>query len=313
MAALRLSATSHIATHSLKTLFGEKTVWLFILLFTVLVVLSAYLGWSANTTVDAIYTDAKQYLLKAGNPVPPNPVMDSSPLSMLRNLSVYFGLIGVLVAIVMGYQLIAEDRKSGVLPLIATRLTSRREYACAKVGVFSGVLALLTLISLLVCGLVFVCLPSISLSGSQLRQLFEFHFFAYAYMATFGLFAMGCTAFAKKQSIALLTPISLWLIITFILPSLMANVNPTAAINPISTLVPVPDSAFFTIVHGYLAPIALAQNFDAISAQLLEYGPILSPLPVIQWGSLICAFTLSALFAVEAIGRMRMEKGAFNE
>lgn len=313
MAAFRLSATRHMAKHSLTILFGAKTVWLFTLLFILLVVLSAYLGWSANTTVDAIYTDAKQYLLDAGNPVPPNPVMDSSPLSMLRNLSVYFGLIGALVSIVMGYQLIAEDRKSGVLPLIASRLASRSEYACAKVGVFSSVLALLTLISLLVCGLVFVYLPSVSLSNAQLQQLVEFHFFAYVYMATFGLFAMGCTALAKKQSTALLTPVSLWLIITFILPSLMANVNPTAAINPISTLVSVPDSAFFAVMHGYLAPIALAQNFDAISAQLLEYGPILSPLAAIQWGSLICAAALSTWFAVEAMSRMSMEKGAFNE
>ena len=302
-----------IGRHSFNELLQQKTVWLFVILFVLLVMMSAYLGWSANTTVDSIYTDAKQYLIATGATIPPNPVLDNSPLSMLRNLTVYFGLIGVLVAIVMGYQLIAEDRKSGVLPLIASRIRTRGEYTLAKIAVFSAVLAGLTALSLLICSLVLALLPSISVSVGQWIHLFEFHLLAYSYMLTFGFLTIGCTTTAKKQSIALLIPVSIWLIVTFILPSLTTNINPTAAINPISTLAAVPDSEFFSLMSRYLAPVSLAQNFDALSAQLLEYGSPSNASPFIPMMSLIGGMSFSALFAVKAVRGMKMEKGDFNE
>ena len=63
----------------------------------------------------------------------------------------------------------------------------------------------------------------------------------------------------------------------------------------------------------YLAPVSLAQNFDALSAQLLEYGSPSNASPFIPMMSLIGGMSFSALFAVKAVRGMKMEKGDFNE
>ena len=122
-----------IARQSALFIFRERTVALLSGLFVGLVLISAYLGWSATSTVNAIYADAVVYLSATGSPIPPNPVTTISPLSLLRNMSIYVSLIGALAAIVIGYQLVAMDRKSGVMPLLGTRPFAQSAYARGKV------------------------------------------------------------------------------------------------------------------------------------------------------------------------------------
>ncbi|MES2142795.1 MAG: hypothetical protein V4516_00180, partial [Pseudomonadota bacterium] len=118
------AAPSHIgliARQSLRLTLREGTVLVIAALFVVLVLVSAWLGWRATATVNTIFTDAAAFLQSQNRPVPPNPVLATSPLSLLRNVAVYVSLIGVLAAIVVGNRLVALDRKSGVLPLYGTR------------------------------------------------------------------------------------------------------------------------------------------------------------------------------------------------
>src|SRR5712691_10060603 len=99
----------------------DQTVVILVLLFLILVLVSAYLGWSATTTVNMIYLHSAEFLVAHDRPVPPNPVLDTSPLVLLRNMATYVSLIGALAAIVVGYQTIAGDRKAEVLPLLGSR------------------------------------------------------------------------------------------------------------------------------------------------------------------------------------------------
>ena len=117
-----------IARQSARFVLREKTVALLSGMFVALVLISAWLGWSATSTVNRIYLDAAAFLQAAGQPVPTNPVLDISPLSLMRNMSVYVALIGALSAIVIGNRLIGPDRKAGVLPLIGIRLLRRNAY-----------------------------------------------------------------------------------------------------------------------------------------------------------------------------------------
>ena len=121
-----------IAGQSVCLALRESTVLLMAGLFAVLVLLSAWLGWQATETVNRIYLDAAQVLAAAGKPVPANPVLDSSPLVLMRNVSIYVILIGALSAIVIGNRLVALDRKAGVLPLIASRPVTAATYADGK-------------------------------------------------------------------------------------------------------------------------------------------------------------------------------------
>ena len=132
-----------IARQSARFLFRERTIALLSALFFALVLLSAYLGWSATTTVNAIYLKVAAFLQSTGKPVPPNPVHDISPLSLLRNMSTYVMLIGSLAAINVGHQLVALDRRSGIISLIGVRPISPATYAKGKIGALILVLSVL--------------------------------------------------------------------------------------------------------------------------------------------------------------------------
>ena len=121
-----------IAGQSVRLALRESTVLLMAGLFALLVLVSAWLGWQATGTVNRIYLDAAAFLAAAGKPVPTNPVLDTSPLILMRNVSVYVILIGSLSAIVIGNRLVALDRKAGVLPLIGSRPMTAANYASGK-------------------------------------------------------------------------------------------------------------------------------------------------------------------------------------
>jgi len=309
-----LSYPGVVTNQSLRIILRERTVALLAGLFVVLVLVSAYLGWSATTTVNSIYADAVVYLQAAGQPIPPNPVNDISPLSLMRNMSIYVSLIGTLAAIVIGYQLIAADRKSGVLPLIGSRPIDRFAYTLGKIvalakanGGLMGVAAIIAVGS-------FLILPSAAPSAMGWVQLAAFFALSFLYMMLFGLLAMATAAGSRSESLGLLVPVTIWLTVTFILPSLTANIHPTAAINPISALAPPPDTPFFQWTGWLLGPFSVAESFKYLAADLLDYLPstarvhsMVPPLP-----DLLLALTGAAWLATRGLARMDMTRGDYD-
>ena len=156
-----------IARQSARFVLRERTVALLSLMFVVLVLISAWLGWSATSTVNRIYLDAAAFLQAAGKPVPTNPVLDISPLSLMRNMSVYVALIGALSAIVIGNRLVGLDRKAGVLPLIGIRPLGRNAYAAGKIAALTGLILALGAVAGGVAVATFLVLPAITLTGMQ--------------------------------------------------------------------------------------------------------------------------------------------------
>ena len=196
-----------IARQSARFVLRELTVALLAALFVALVLTSAWLGWSATSTVNRIYLDAAAFLTAAGQPVPSNPVLDISPLSLMRNMSVYVALIGVLAAIVIGNRLVTLDRKAGVLPLIGTRPLTRSAYARGKIAALVGLILLLAAIAALVSGATFLVLPAISVSAAHWLQLAGFLIVSALYMAIFGLIGLATGAMARSETVGLNSPV----------------------------------------------------------------------------------------------------------
>lgn len=303
-----------IARQSALFIFRERTVALLSGLFVILVLISAYLGWSATSTVNSIYADAVVYLTASGSPVPPNPVTTISPLSLLRNMSIYVSLIGALAAIVVGYQLIAMDRKSGVLPLLGTRPFEKGDYAKGKVTALIAVIAALMAVAIVISIGTFLVLPEFSLSADGWARLAIFFAFSTLYMLLFGFMGLMSAALARSESVALLLPMTIWLTVTFILPSLTGNIHPTAAINPISALAAAPASAFFDWSGWLIGPFSIAESYKYISAQALEFLPatfvVKSAIP--PFADLFIALAISVTAAFWAISRMDPTKGYYN-
>ena len=303
-----------IASQSARFVLREKTVALLAALFVTLVLISAWLGWQATATVDRIYIDAAAFLQKSGQPVPSNPVLDISPLSLMRNMSVYVALIGALSAIVIGNRLVGLDRKAGVLPLIGTRPFSRATYAKGKIAALGGLILLLALIAGVIAAVTFLLLPAVVPNAAQWAQLAGFIGVSALYMAIFGLVGLGTGAAARSETVGLLVPVTLWLTLTFIFPQLTANLNPTAAINPISALAPLPDTPFFHAAAQVLGPFSLADAYKFASADLLDYLPqgIASPAFLSPLADLLLATLLAAAFAWRALTRLSMAQGDYN-
>jgi ABC-type transport system involved in multi-copper enzyme maturation permease subunit len=283
-------------------------------MFVVLVLISAWLGWSATSTVNRIYLDAAAFLKSAGQPVPTNPVLDISPLSLMRNMSVYVALIGALSAIVIGNRLIGLDRKAGVLPLIGIRPLGRNAYAAGKIAALTGLILALAAVAALVAVATFLVLPAVIMTGAQWAQLAGFMAVTTLYMGIFGLIGLAAGASARSETVGLLLPVTLWLTLTFILPQLTANLNPTAAINPISALAVPPDTAFFHWAAIVLGPVSLADAYKFASAGLLDYLPqgIASPSFLPPVTTLVLATGVAGSVAWRALTRLSMTQGEYN-
>jgi len=307
-------STGLIARHSMALVFRERTVSFLTVLFMALVLVSAYLGWSATTTVNAIYQSAAAFLTSTHQPIPPNPVLNTSPLSLLRNMSTYVSLIGSLASIVIGFQLVAMDRKGGVVPLIGVRPMAGNAYALGKV--FALVALVLGLVGAAACVSVmtFQILPEFRLDGTGWRHLTLFFGTSALYMGLFGLMGLASGAYAKSETVSLLIPVTLWLTVTFIFPQLTSNIHPTAALNPVKALVDPPHSSFFTYAELVLGPVSLADAYKVLSARLLEFLPpghvirsVVSPAT-----TLVMATVFSIGLAIVSLRKMDMTKGDYD-
>lgn len=289
-----------ICTQSLATLVRERTVLLVIAMFSLMVLVSAWLGWSATHTVNTIYSDAAAYLTSVGEPVPPNPVSLGSPLAVLRNVTVYVGLIGTFAAIVIGQRLIEGDRRAGVLPLIGARPLSRASFARGKIAALCLSTTAMMIIAAMVSALTLAVLPGAHVTGAEWGRLAAFFLLAWGYMTLFGLVALGAAARISTMAGGLLAATVLWLAVTFVLPAITGNVNPTAAINPISGLAVAPDTPLFTQLGFWLGPISLSEHFNYLSAGLMGYRPdALAPRGLVApLACLVAGFIAAGGFAV---------------
>lgn len=303
-----------LISQSLATIARERTVALLALLFLVLVVVAAYLGWSATSTVNAIYLRSVDYMTAQGQTIPSNPVLDTSPLALLRNMATYVSLIGALAAIVVGHQLIASDRKAGTMPLLATRPMRGIDLGIAKAVALVIAIAALVTFAAVINTATFLALPEFRLDGAGWRKLAVFYGMSGLYLLVFGFLGMWFGAAAKSETVGLLIPVTVWLTLTFVLPQITSNINPVAALNPVSALAEAPASAFFQVTGWALGPFSLAEAYRVISAQLLDFMPptYVDRVAIPAAASLLIAAAGVGAIATRAVARMDMTKGDYD-
>lgn len=177
-----------------------------------------------------------------------------------------------------------------------------------------GLVLLLALLAGTIAALTFLMLPAVAPNAGQWAQLAVFILVSALYMAIFGLVGLGAAAAARSEIVGLLVPVTLWLTLTFILPQLTANLNPTAAINPVSALAPPPDTSFFRAAGQILGPFSLADAYKFASARLLDYLPqgIASPCFIPPVADLVLAALFATAFAWRKLVGLPMEQGDYN-
>ncbi|MFZ5752350.1 MAG: ABC transporter permease [Pseudomonadota bacterium] len=300
-----------IARQSLVGLTRDGSVLILIAFFAAMVLVTAWLGWSATNTVNAIYADAATYLSASGRPVPPNPVSQSAPLAVLRNLGVYISLIGAFGAIVIGQILIETDRRAGTMPLIGVRPLERRDLALGKMRALVTATGAMIVVAGVISVATLFTIPSLVVGPADLMRLVLFLVTGWAYITIFGFLALGAAARMPSTASGLIAATVVWLVVTFVLPELTANVHPTAAINPVSTLADTPDSGFFHLMSRVLGPLSLAEGFAWASGDLLSFLPDgLAPRgPVPPAVTFPVALILAGLFAARSCAKLDLNAG----
>ena len=304
-----------IARATLRASFRDSTVLLLTALFLAMVLLSAWLGWSATQTINEIYAAAVNVMTAQGVTIPPNPISEGSALSLLRNMSIYVALLGAVAAMVFGHLAIAADRKSGVVPLIASRPMTRLSYATGKLLAIVAAILGLTLFAALVNAATLLLLPGLVLAPDTWSRLTAFYAVSALYMTAFGFLAAFCAIMLKSESMALLVPVTIWLVLTFVLPQVTANISPLAALNPLSATAALPVGPFFTFTDTVFGPLSLAEAYRSLSAEFLQLAPDHLPrrsIPSSLMTMLIFNLVLAAGF-IRSVVRFDASRSDFNE
>jgi ABC-type transport system involved in multi-copper enzyme maturation permease subunit len=265
-----LSAIRISMGNTLRIAARSNTVVLLTAMFLAMVLVSAYLGWSATDTVNQIYAKAVPALQALGRPIPPNPVGDTPLLSLFRNMVTYVALLGALAALVLGYETVAADRKSGVVPLIFTRPVTRGRIAIGKIAAIMIMVLSILAAAAIVNAITILLLPGLVITGGVWVGLAKFYLVSFLYVLAFALLAASCAAWFATESMALLVPVTSWLSLTFIVPQLTANIGPMAALNPVSANIVAPTSSFFTYTSAVLGPISIAESYRHLASGFLE-------------------------------------------
>lgn len=286
-----------IAANEVKTLFREKTFLLLLGIFLLMTAFSAYIGWSTKTTILGIYNASLITLQHSGiGHFPPNPFINIPALSIFRNMIIYIFLIGALLGIVVGHRSFIRERKTGVTWLLFSRPIGRSTLIIGKIAGIILALFLIMLIIFLISILSTLVIPHQQLTLVEVTKLSFFYVISLLYMLIFALIGITCAIVFSTESLALLVPIIIWIVVTFILPELTTGQNPVALLNPTNIVQNTAQGGFFTTMQIYLFPVSIEQHYTTISQPLLETQKQFHPMSLLQVFMQNILFLFSLLF-----------------
>lgn len=247
---------------------------LFLVVLSILLLMTALagvIGFSSQQTVSRVYQVAVGLLTSEGKPVPANPVGLKPTLSLLSNMSIYVPLIGALMALVLGHLSLADDESSGIGRLIFSRGISRPTYLAGRVVGAAAVLAVISAASLALSGASLVVVNAQLPSPAEIGRLVAFYALSWLYMMMFALVGMITVLVSRRRSMALLSALAVWLVVTFALPQFTSGLRPVASLNPVTP--PVSASASFFQLTAHLRPVSLSEQYKAAAAEVLQTAP----------------------------------------
>lgn len=148
------------------------------------------------------------------------------PLQLLRGAIEYLEIIGAIVAIVIGYGLVAKEKNRGTLRLIFTRPVSGSSVAIGKL------LALAVIWLTVVAALGALMFASITVVGGttlgsgELAKLAIALLLAWTYLLMWSALAMALASFTRQLSTALVVGLIVWLTFVLIVPQVGDTMDP---------------------------------------------------------------------------------------
>lgn len=238
---------------------------LLLLVFLGMVSVSSFIGWSARSTVNAVY----HQVTAAGLTTAPNPFTGTPPLYYAHNSTIYVVLIGALMAIVLGVQSTIRDRKATTYTLVLSRHVSAVGRLLGQLSALSVVIAIVVALSTLINWASISIITGGILGVDPTVRLSLFAVLSWLLLTGFAMLGMLSGSYSKKETTALLVPFVTWSVIAFILPQLGTAARPVALLNPVPSIPP-PSGGIFDTINVFTGPLAVTEQFKRAASIVLQ-------------------------------------------
>lgn len=208
-----------IAKKEIRDALRNKLFLSILVLLLVLIIVSIVLGSYQVRIATDNYNSSIIFLKSIGKAELP-PMPNLNPISASKGFVNYIGMVGALLAIVLGNTAITKEHKNGTMRLILSRGVFRDTFLNGKL---IGNLAILAFITVLMGIITFISLLAIggaAFTSNDVVRLLLFFGMSFLYMAFFTVLSMGIATVSTKVSRALLITVIIWLILSFVFPQI---------------------------------------------------------------------------------------------
>lgn len=266
-----MNAVTIIARKEFQAAFRNRLFLTIAVLFLAMSILSVYIGSTTKRAEMRVYNEAVATLTAQGaTTLPTRPEIHT--LTILSNLTEYVSIVGAILAVVLGYNALIEEKESGSLKLILSRPVYRDRLLTGKLlgnaAVLGALLGLVFVFNLILLVLVGGIWPTV---GEVLRLL-SFVGLAFFYMLIFLTLSMLLSIRMKSSATVFLVSLVIWILLSFVIPQMAeATMANSTVINSISgTANQIPQDTAASQAINFLSPTWHLRN---IGRQLLEVAP----------------------------------------
>lgn len=214
-----MSVTLNIAKKEITDALRNKLFLITLGLLLLLTVISIVLGSVQVRTAMNDYYSSINFLKSIGKTDFP-PIPKLNPISISKGFVNYIGMIGALLAMILGNHAIAKERRNGTLKLLLSRPIFRDTLLNGKLLGNLGILALISVLTGIITYVSLKLIGNVPLSSSEIVRLMMFFIMSFLYMAFFLVLAITFSIVIKNINKALLVAIIVWLVLAFIFPQI---------------------------------------------------------------------------------------------
>lgn len=266
-----MKAAFIIARKEFQSAFRNRLFVIITVLFLALSILSVYIGSTTKRAEMRLYDEHVAALTADGaTTLPAAPEIHT--LTILANLTEYVAIVGAILAIILGYNTLIDEKESGGLKLILTRPVYRDRLLIGKFLGNAAVIGLLLGLALVFNLVLLVMVGGIVPTWGEVLRLIALIGIAFVYMSSFLILAMTLSISQTSSASVFLLALVCWMLVSFVIPQMaetqMANSTIINSINGATNTIPQETTTSRAI--NFLSP---TWHLRQIGAELLEVTP----------------------------------------
>ncbi len=304
-----MSMIKTIAFKEVKSAFRNSSFLMITTLFVLLSIISVYIGTSTKNAVLMAFNDSYNLLVSQGaTSLPIKPQL--YPLSILSNIVTYINMLGAVVSIYLGYEMISGEKSNGTYKLISVKPLYKDQIISGKILGGSIVLLILLSIILVFNLILFMFITSSALSIAETIKLGLYFLLAFTYLFFFFILALYTSIKFKDSEYGFLLLMIIWMIVSFVIPEL-ANTqkNFSYAVNVATqSLSAIPTDTALSNLINLISPATQLQLLGENLLQVVPNSALDSAINILINHSMSIVMIISPAFIFTALTYLSIQK-----